>query len=168
MTSNDNCNLRKAIFLDRDGVINFNRDDYVKSWAEFEFIPGVFDAIKQINASGRLAIIITNQSPIGRGMFPPETLEGIHFKMLEEMGKHNCRIDAIYYCPHHPDDGCNCRKPKPGNILRAAKDFNIDLSNSWMIGDSKSDLEAGRIAGCQVERVTTERPLLDIIKQILE
>lgn len=166
-TSNDNCNLRKAIFLDRDGVINFNRNDYVKSWDEFEFIPGVLDAIKQINASNRLVIIITNQSPIGRGMFTPETLDGIHNKMLEVMGKHNCHIDAIYYCPHHPNDGCNCRKPKPGNILRAAKDFNIDLSNSWMIGDSESDLEAGRTAGCQVMKVTEERSLFKILEQIL-
>jgi histidinol-phosphate phosphatase family protein len=159
---------RKAIFIDRDGVINYNRDDYVKSWDEFKFIPGAKEAIKRINQSSKILIIITNQSPIGRGIFTPDILDGIHKKMLHELGKAGGHIDAIYYCPHKPDDNCNCRKPKPGLILRAANDFNIDLDGSWMIGDSDTDLKAGAEAGCKTKKVTLERPLKDILNDILD
>lgn len=160
-------NYQKALFIDRDGVINVNRDDYVKSWDEFEFLPGAKEAIKKINDSDWLLIIITNQSPIGRGIFSPETLDKIHKLMLKELSDFGGHIDAIYYCPHHPDDNCDCRKPKPGLILKAGKDFNIDLSASWMIGDSDSDLTAGRAAGCKVKKVTSKQPLLEIVKQML-
>lgn len=159
---------RKAIFIDRDGVINYNRSDYVKSWKEFKFIPGAKKAIKRINETDRLLILVTNQSPIGRGIFTKETLDNIHFKMLNELSAAGAHIDAIYFCPHKPDDGCNCRKPRPGLILRAAEDYNIDLSGSWMIGDSKSDLEAGVKAGCKTLRVTLKKPLIEIVEQILE
>ena len=158
----------KAIFIDRDGVINVNRYDYVKSWDEFEYLPGAKDAIKLVNGTDRLLIVITNQSPIGRGIFTHETLNEIHKQLLKELSEHGCHIDAIYYCPHHPDDGCDCRKPKPGLILRAAKDLNIDLSTSWMLGDSDSDMAAGRAAGCQVIKVTPDRPLLKIVQDILK
>ena len=158
----------KAIFLDRDGVINVNRHDYVKSWDEFEFLTGAKEAIKRINGSSWLVIIITNQSPIGRGMLTHETLDQIHFSMLEELSDSGCYIDAIYYCPHHPNDGCDCRKPKPGSILKAAFDFDIDISASWMVGDSESDLQAGTAAGCKVIRVTEEQSLLQIVEQILD
>ena len=159
---------RKAIFMDRDGVINYNRNDYVKSWDEFEFIPGSIEAIKKINESNRILIVITNQSPIGRGIFTHDTLYDIHTRMLDELGHLGARIDAIYYCPHHPDDNCDCRKPKPGLIIRAANDFNIDLKNSWMIGDSDSDLAAGSVAGCKVKKITEEQSLLDLVEQILD
>ncbi|WP_455392258.1 D-glycero-beta-D-manno-heptose 1,7-bisphosphate 7-phosphatase [[Eubacterium] cellulosolvens] len=158
---------RKAIFIDRDGVINYNRNDYVKSWAEFKFIPGAKEAIKRINDSNLLLIIITNQSPIGRGIFKRETLDYIHKSMLNELNDAGAHIDAIYYCPHHPDDNCDCRKPKPGLILRAAKDFNIDLARSWMVGDSDSDLEAGAAAGCKTLKVTLKKPLIKVIDQLL-
>lgn len=157
----------KAILIDRDGVINANCNDYVKSWNEFKFLPGTKEAIKRINDFKWLLIIITNQSAIGRGIFTHETLNEIHTKMLKELSDYGCYINAIYYCPHHPDDNCDCRKPKPGLIIKAARDFNIDLSASWMIGDSDTDLEAGRVAGCKVIRVTNNKSLLDIIKQIL-
>ena len=156
-----------AIFLDRDGVINVNRDDYVKDWSEFEFLPGAIDALKKINSSRYMLILITNQSPIGRGIFTTETLDQIHYNMLHELGKVGARIDAIYYCPHKPNDGCSCRKPKPGLILKAASDFGIDLKNSWMIGDSESDIKAGASAGCKTAKVTAKKTLLDIIKGIL-
>lgn len=158
---------RIAIFIDRDGVINYNRNDYVKSWDDFKFIPGTKKAIKRINETDRLLILITNQSPIGRGIFTKVTLDNIHFKMLNELGKAGAHIDAIYFCPHKPDDGCDCRKPKPGLILRAASDYNIDLKKSWMIGDSDSDLMAGRDAGCKTLKVTTIKPLIKIVEQIL-
>jgi histidinol-phosphate phosphatase family protein len=158
---------RIAIFIDRDGVINYNRNDYVKSWDEFKFIPGAKKAIKRINETDRLLILITNQSPIGRGIFTKETLDNIHFKMLNELGEAGAHIDAIYFCPHKPDDGCDCRKPKPGLILRAASDYNIDLRKSWMIGDSDSDLKAGKDAGCKTLKVTTKKPLIKIVEQIL-
>jgi histidinol-phosphate phosphatase family protein len=156
-----------AIFLDRDGVINVNRDDYVKSWDEFEFIPGAKEALKRINESDYMLIIITNQSPIGRGIFSTETLDDIHNRMLHELGKAGAHIDAIYYCPHKPDDGCDCRKPKPGLIIRAANDFNIDLNSSWMIGDSDSDLEAGKKAGCKTAKVDSKNSLLKVVEEIL-
>lgn len=163
----DNNLKQKAIFIDRDGVINFNREDYVKSWAEFEFIPGAKDAIKHINETDFLLIIITNQSPIGRGIFTQDILDGIHKNMLEELFEHGCYVDAIYFCPHKPDDDCSCRKPKPGLILEAADDFKIDLPSSWMLGDSDSDLEAGSEVGCKTKKVTSENPLIKIVDELL-
>ncbi len=157
----------RAIFVDRDGVINVNRNDYVKSWDEFEYIPGAKEAIKRITDSDWLLIMITNQSPIGRGIFTHETLDHIHFILLKDLSEFGCRIDAIYYCPHRPDEGCECRKPKPGLILKAAKDLRIDLKASWMCGDSDTDLEAGRAAGCMVKKVSSNNPLLKIIEEIL-
>lgn len=157
----------KAIFIDRDGVINVNRHDYVKSWDEFIFLPEAKEAIKLVNETDWLLIIITNQSPIGRGIFTQERLNEIHSKMLIELSDFGCTIDAIYYCPHKPNDNCNCRKPKPGLILQAAKDFEITLPDSWMLGDAESDLEAGRAAGCKVKKVTEQQNLLKIINQIL-
>ena len=159
---------RRVIFIDRDGVINYNRDDYVKSWDEFKFIPGAKEAVKRINQSSKMLIMITNQSPIGRGIFTHDTLDKIHKKMLHELGKAGGYIDAIYYCPHKPDDNCECRKPKPGLILKAAKDFNIDLANSWMVGDSDSDIEAGVEAGCKTKKVSLECTLIDILDEILD
>jgi histidinol-phosphate phosphatase family protein len=158
---------QKAIFLDRDGVININRSDYVKSWDEFVFLPDAKRAVKLVNESDFILIIITNQSPIGRGIFNTSTLDEIHGKMLHEFAEVGCNITAIYYCPHKPDDGCSCRKPQPGLILKAAADFDIDLSRSWMVGDSDSDIEAGKRAGCKTAKVSDDRPLIDIVKEIL-
>ena len=159
---------RKAIFMDRDGVINYNRDDYVKSWAEFKFIPGAKEAIKRINDTDKLLILITNQSPIGRGIFNKETLDNIHFKMLNELSTAGAHIDAIYFCPHKPDDNCDCRKPKPGLILKAAADYNIDLKESWMVGDSDTDLTSGAAAGCKTIKVDQKNPLIKVVEQVLD
>jgi histidinol-phosphate phosphatase family protein len=156
------------MFLDRDGVINYNRNDYVKSWDEFVFIPTAKEALQKINRSEFMLIIITNQSPIGRGIFTTETLDKIHKNMLQELAEAGCIIDAIYFCPHKPDDGCSCRKPEPGLILRAAEDFGIDLSSSWMIGDSDGDIKAGESAGCKTAKVDEEGSLLDIVDRILD
>ncbi len=157
----------QVVFLDRDGVINVNRDDYVKSWSEFEFLPGAKDAIKMLNETNYWVIIVTNQSPIGRGIFDHNTLEEIHNKMLQELSDAGAHIDAIYYCPHSPDDECGCRKPKPGLLIRAAEELNIDLTNSWLIGDSEGDIEAGKAAGCKTFKVTEINGLIDIVKTII-
>lgn len=150
---------QKAIFLDRDGTINWDVG-FLKNINDFELLPRVSGAIKSINASEYLAIVITNQPVIARGEITVEGLQEIHNKMETLLGNAGAYIDALYYCPHHPDKGfdgevpelkidCNCRKPKPGMLLQAAKDFNIDLGASWMIGDSERDIEAGKAAGCK-------------------
>lgn len=150
---------QKAIFLDRDGTIN-KYVGFLKNIDDFELIDGVTPAIRKINESGYLAIVVTNQPVIARGEVSFEKLEEIHNKMETLLGKEGAYLDAIYYCPHHPHKGyegerpelkidCNCRKPKPGMLLKAAEDFNIDLSQSWMIGDGENDVRAGINAGCK-------------------
>ena len=150
---------QKAIFLDRDGTIN-KYVGFLKNIDDFELIDGVAPAIRKINESGYLAIVVTNQPVIARGEVSFEKLEEIHNKMETLLGKEGAYLDAIYYCPHHPHKGyegerpelkidCNCRKPKPGMLLKAAEDFNIDLSQSWMIGDGENDVRAGINAGCK-------------------
>lgn len=152
-------NKQKAIFLDRDGTIN-KYVGFLRSADEFELLPGVAEALKIINQSGYLAIVVTNQPVIARGEMTFEELDVVHNKMETLLGKEGAYVDAIYYCPHHPHRGyegerpelkidCNCRKPKPGMLLKAAKDFNIDLSESFMIGDSENDMQAGKNAGCK-------------------
>ncbi len=142
---------RKAVFLDRDGIINQKpqEHDYVKSWKEFKFIPGIEELIKAAKEEGYLVIVITNQRGIARGLVSREVVEKIHEKMVASLKKKGAIIDAIYYCPHDIKDHCNCRKPKPGMILQAAKEFNIDLKNSIVIGDSESDIMAGKAVGCK-------------------
>lgn len=152
-------NKQKAVFLDRDGTIN-KYVGFLRSIDDFELIDGVAEAIKEINASGYLAIVVTNQPVIARGEVSFGELEEIHNKMETLLGREGAYVDAIYYCPHHPHKGytgerpelkidCECRKPKPGMLLKAAKDFNIDLSQSWMVGDGENDIKAGMNAGCQ-------------------
>ena len=152
-------NKQKAIFLDRDGVIN-KYVGFLRDINEFELIDGVTEAIKRINESGYLAIVVTNQPVIARGEVTYAQLQEIHNKMETLLGKEGAYLDGIYFCPHHPHKGyegeipelkfeCECRKPKPGMLLQAAKEFNIDLEQSWMIGDSESDVEAGKAAGCR-------------------
>jgi histidinol-phosphate phosphatase family protein len=164
---NSNNGKINVIFLDRDGVINVNRDDYVKSWDEFEFLPGSKEAIKLLNENNFWIIIVTNQSPIGRGIFTHNTLKEIHRHMLNELSKAGAHIDAIFYCPHSPDDKCGCRKPKPGLLIQASKELNIDLSNSWLIGDSDGDLQAGKAVGCKVFQVTEKNNLINIVRVII-
>jgi D-glycero-D-manno-heptose 1,7-bisphosphate phosphatase len=138
----------KVVFLDRDGVISQDRPDYITSWKEFEFIPRSLEAIKVLSANGFAPIVITNQSAVNRGRITRNTLTEIHDKMTDAITSHGGRIEAIYVCPHTPDNGCNCRKPKPGLILQAQKNYNLDLSSIPMIGDDKKDIVAAREAGC--------------------
>ncbi len=159
-------NQQKAIFLDRDGTIN-KYVGFVKKSDEFELIPGVAKTIKKFNELGYLVIVITNQPVIARGESSYNELISIHNKMETILGESGAYLDAIYYCPHHPDKGykgevselkveCECRKPKPGMILKASKDFNIDLSQSFMIGDSEVDILAGKNAGCNTILVSSK------------
>ncbi len=156
-------NKQKAVFLDRDGTIN-KYVGFLRNIDEFALLDGVADAIKKINASGYLAIVVTNQPVIARGEVSFEELERIHNKMETLLGKEGAYLDAVYFCPHHPHKGyegerpelkfdCECRKPKPGMLLKAAQDFNIDLAQSWMVGDGENDIKAGQNAGCRTALV---------------
>lgn len=178
-------NKQKAIFLDRDGTIN-KYVGYLRTPEQFELLEGTGEAIRKINLSGYLAIVVTNQPVIARGEVTVDGLQKIHNKMETMLGKKGAYLDGVYYCPHHPDKGfageveelkivCECRKPKAGLLLQAAKDFNIDLSQSWMIGDSENDVLAGKNAGCKTALIGETdygqnlqvTSLLDFVKEIL-
>ena len=177
---------QKAIFLDRDGTIN-KYVGFLRNIDEFELLDGVVEAIKMINRSGYLAIVITNQPVIARGEVTWAQLQEIHNKMETLLGLQGAYLDGLYVCPHHPHKGyegeiealkivCECRKPKPGLLLQASKDLNIDLENSWMIGDRESDIQAGSAAGCYTGYIgagdyhqnATGGSLLEIVSDILK
>lgn len=147
----------KTVFLDRDGVINQSPPNmgYVQKWSEFSFIPNARKAIRGLTQSGYRIIVVTNQAGIGRGLFTEENLRDIHTRMVSEIVETGGRIDAVYYCPHHPNAGCECRKPKPGMLTRAGREHNIELSSAYLIGDSTTDIEAGQRAGTQTSLVLT-------------
>ena len=138
----------KIVFVDRDGVINRDRSDYVKSWSEFEFLPGSLDALKLLTLNNYHVILITNQSVINRKMVTEAVLRDIHAKMEDAIVDHGGRLKAVYYCPHVPEDGCSCRKPEPGLIERAKAEHGLDLSNACLIGDSFKDIVCAQRAGC--------------------
>jgi D-glycero-D-manno-heptose 1,7-bisphosphate phosphatase len=157
---------QKAIFMDRDGTIN-QYVGFLRNIDSFELLPQVAKAIRVINESGYLAIVVTNQPVIARGEVSFDELQKIHNKMETLLGAEGAYIDGIYFCPHHPHKGydgeipelkfdCDCRKPKPGMLLKAAEDFNIDLSQSWMIGDGENDIRAGIAAGCRTALIKRE------------
>lgn len=172
---------KRAIFLDRDGVIT-EEVDLLSNPSQLNIIEGAAEAIKLINRSGYLAVIITNQPVIARNLCSIEELNEIHNTLETVLGFERCYVDAIYYCPHHPDRGypeerreykieCECRKPKPGMILNAAKDWNVDLSKSYMIGDRKSDIDAGNNAGLKnsfLIKQNCDNALLEIVKKIIK
>lgn len=149
--------LKPAIFLDRDGVINQNRADYVKSWEEYTFLPDVFEPLKRLAESEYLIVVVSNQSPIGRGLVPQAAVEAINARMEAEIRAWGGRLDGVYYCPHAPEDNCDCRKPKPGMFFQAAAELNIDLASSYFVGDALSDVEAAFNAGCEPVFVLTGR-----------
>ena len=136
----------KAVFLDRDGVINVDHG-YVYKIEDFEFVDGIFDELKRYKEEGYIFIVVTNQSGIGRGYYKEEEFLKLTDYMIAEFRKKGIEIKKVYHCPHTPDEGCECRKPKPGMLLKAMDEFNIDMKNSVMIGDKKSDMEAGECAG---------------------
>ncbi len=171
-------NKQKAIFLDRDGTIN-KYVGFLTKPEQFVLLPGVAEAIKLINKSGYLAIVVTNQPVIARGDCTWEELQQIHDKMETELGKEGAFLDAIYICPHHKDKGfegerpeykfdCECRKPKPGLLLQAAKEYNIELTESFMIGDDKRDVESGNNAGCHNSFILNDKTIDSLIKKMLD
>jgi D-glycero-D-manno-heptose 1,7-bisphosphate phosphatase len=148
---------RAAVFLDRDGVLNENRADYVRTWAQVEFLPGVFAAMRRLAGSPFAVVIVTNQSAVGRGLMTVAGLAAINQGIVRQVQQAGGRIDAVYACPHRPDEDCPCRKPRPGMLLQAAWDLGIDLERSYLVGDARSDMEAGLAAGCQPVMVHTGR-----------
>ncbi len=171
-------NKQRAIFLDRDGTIN-KYVGFLRKTEEMELLPGAAEAIKEINNSRYLAVVVTNQPVIARGEVSFEELEEIHNKMETLLGQEGAYLDAIYFCPHHPHKGyegeraelkveCNCRKPEPGLLLKAAEDLNIALDDSYMIGDADSDVKAGEAAGCRKSVKIEEGGLLEAIRSILD
>lgn len=147
--------LGRAVFLDRDGTIAPNVP-YCSREGDFELYPGAGSAIELLKENGFKVVVITNQSGIARGYFTEETLGKIHHKLRSELKKCGVELDAIYYCPHHPDAGCDCRKPKTALFRKAAADLAIDLEQSYVIGDMPLNVEAGRAVGCRTVLLTTE------------
>ncbi|TAK22363.1 MAG: D-glycero-beta-D-manno-heptose 1,7-bisphosphate 7-phosphatase [Chloroflexota bacterium] len=148
---------RPAVFLDRDGVINENRDEYVLSWDQFSFIDGSIAAIKRLTEAGWPVVVVTNQSAIGRGLVRRRTVDDIHVRMCTTISAAGGNITRVMLCPHRPDAGCRCRKPRPGMLRAAARDLGIDLSSSILIGDSATDIAAAHAAGARAILVQTGR-----------
>lgn len=146
-----------AVLLDRDGVINQERADYVKSWLEFQFLPGVLSALSRLATLPIPIVVITNQSAIGRGLIAPETVTTIHAQLSKAVATAGGRLDGFFICPHHPATGCACRKPKPGLLLQAAQHFGFKLAQAVFIGDAVTDFEAAQAAGCQAILVRSGR-----------
>ena len=150
--------MKKAVFLDRDGVINRKAPEgvYVTRWEEMEFLPGVHEAVRLLNQAGFFVVVASNQRCVAKGLITTDELESLHVWMRREFEAAGARLDAIYYCPHDYEPPCSCRKPQPGMLLDAAREHEIDLTKSWMIGDSGHDVDAGRAAGCRTVRVTED------------
>lgn len=138
---------RRAVLLDRDGTINRDRRTYVKSPEELEFLPGALEAMRRLATLGFPVVVVTNQSAIGRGQVAPEAVANINALMVREIERHGGRVRKIYVCPHVPDDGCECRKPRPGLLRLAAQELDLDLARSYVIGDRPSDIQAGQAVG---------------------
>jgi D-glycero-D-manno-heptose 1,7-bisphosphate phosphatase len=145
----------KLAILDRDGVVNYDSDHYIKSPGEWRPIPGSIEAIARLNQGGYRIAIASNQSGIGRGLFDMATLNAINDKMMEMVFRHGGRIDAIFFCPHTPDEGCNCRKPRTGMYEEIAARFHTELKGVPCIGDMRKDLEAAEAVGAQPILVLT-------------
>ncbi len=156
--------MRRAIFIDRDGVICRNRRDHVKSWDEFVFLPNVLEALARLARLDMYIIITTNQAIINRHIAPVEVVEDIHTRMVRAIEAAGGRVDRVMYCPHRPDEHCACRKPQPGLLLMAAQEFGLDLSHSYLIGDAETDIQAGRVAGCHRYLVLTGRGRQQLIR----
>jgi D-glycero-D-manno-heptose 1,7-bisphosphate phosphatase len=174
--------MKKALFLDRDGVINRKAPEgqYVTRWEEMEFLPGVHEAVRLLNHAGFFVVVVSNQRCVAKGLITIADLESMHARMRHEFAAAGADLDAICYCPHDYEPACVCRKPQPGMLLDAAREHEIDLTRSWMIGDSGHDVEAGRSAGCRTVRLTEDdesivndsdvvaSSLLDAVRRILQ
>jgi histidinol-phosphate phosphatase family protein len=147
--------MYKAVFLDRDGTLNFDNFDYIKNLTEFRLFPDTIAALQKLQAAGYKMIVITNQACVAKGLTTVVAVEEIHHYLKKTLADAGVSLTGIYYCPHHPDDNCDCRKPRPGNVLRAAREHDLDLKASFFIGDSHRDVETGYSAGCQTILVQT-------------
>lgn len=159
---------RPAIILDRDGVLNRKASpgEYVRSWDEFVWLPGAKEALQKLRSAGYRVIVVSNQAGIARGAMTESDLLEIHRHMVREINLSRGHIDAIYYCPHHWDDGCECRKPKPGMLFQAQHEFNLDLSRTPFVGDDDRDGQAADAAGCPAIVVSDQKTLLDVVNSI--
>ena len=183
--------MTKAVFLDRDGVINQKPEEgeYITSWEDFKILPGVAEGIALLNRAGYMVVVVTNQRCVAKGLLSVADLEKMDEQMSQALSRASAKLDGIYYCPHDYEPSCSCRKPAPGMLLDAARVHGVDLRSSWMIGDSEIDMQAGKRAGCKTARLSTEREkhntagdtpdilsrveikassLLDSVRQILE
>jgi D-glycero-D-manno-heptose 1,7-bisphosphate phosphatase len=147
----------QAVFLDRDGVINENRADHVKSWSEFRFLPGAPGAIARLSQAGVKVFVVTNQAIVNRGLVSRATVDDINRRMVREIASRGGRVETVAYCPHRPEEACACRKPQPGLLLHLARRYTLDLTQTVVIGDALSDVEAGTAVGCRTVLVLTGR-----------
>ena len=160
-------NKLKTVFLDRDGVINKERNDYVKSISELEIFPNVAKNVELLKNAGFLVVIITNQSAINRGLITHEMVSQIHSSIQNYLKANGTYVDGFFYCPHKPDENCNCRKPKSGLLNKAILELNIDVNSSWMIGDNDSDIEASTSIGCKAIKIDNNFSLDNAVDKIL-
>lgn len=160
--------LKKVVFLDRDGTINLDSADYIKSRSEFEFIPGAVAAVSELTAEGFTCLVITNQSALARGYISTAELDAMHAMMCDKIGAGGGKITDIFFCPHMPEDNCRCRKPAPGLLLRAQQKYNIDLADAVIVGDSAKDIECGRAAGCGRTVLVKSGRCDDVEKQLFK
>jgi len=140
---------QKLVILDRDGVINQDSDDYIKSAQEWIPVPGSLEAISRLKKAGYTVVVASNQSGLARGLFDLTALQAIHDKMKQSLAQRGTQIDGIYFCPHGPNDNCSCRKPKPGLLLQIASEFQIKAADMIFVGDSYTDIQAAQVAGSQ-------------------
>jgi D-glycero-D-manno-heptose 1,7-bisphosphate phosphatase len=146
-----------AVFLDRDGVINQNRDDHVKCWEEFHFVSGATEAVARFSRAGVRVFVVTNQAIINRGIASGASIEAMHDRMRTELGRHGGLVEAVAYCPHRSEEQCACRKPSPGLLFELARRYAVDLGSAALVGDALTDIEAGQAAGCRTVLVLTGR-----------
>jgi D-glycero-D-manno-heptose 1,7-bisphosphate phosphatase len=156
--------VKKMVILDRDGVINHDSDDYIKSADEWIPIKGSIEAISRLKKAGYLVTVATNQSGIGRGLFSLKTLQDMHDKLAALLAQRGTQIDGIFFCPHLPTDNCICRKPKPGLLFQIAKQFEIDLKQTVFVGDTFNDIQAAKMAGAKAALVQTGKGMRTIEK----
>jgi len=148
--------MSRAAFLDRDGVINRKartEDEYITRWEEMQILPGVVEAIALLNRASFRVIVVSNQRCVAKGLLTARELDSMHQRMCSELATMGANVDGVYYCPHEEQPPCACRKPEPGMLFAAADEHRVDLTSSWMIGDSEKDVEAGRRARCKTARI---------------
>jgi D-glycero-D-manno-heptose 1,7-bisphosphate phosphatase len=161
---------RRAFFLDRDGVLNRRAGphDYVKSPAEFVWLAGAREGVRRLNDQGWLVLVVTNQRGIARGLYTAADVEAIHARAQRELALLGAHVDAFYFCPHSDDDRCDCRKPQPGLILRGAREWDVILADSFLVGDDDRDVEAARRAGVRALKMPSDGNLLEVLAPLLD